>query len=130
MSGYQRIISSRSMSRPAFLSSRDIIFPHVRRPVVKCLVSEKMICWKRFTGFMDDAIEGGNKEQILQILPMYLGVGWVITNFVIFAFVSPEISDDMTVRIGVTIVIAILLLIINMVCYNYISQNIGTTYRK
>ena len=89
-----------------------------------------MICWKRFTGFMDDAIEGGNKEQILQILPMYLGVGWVITNFVIFAFVSPEISDDMTVRIGVTIVIAILLLIINMVCYNYISQNIGMTYRK
>ena len=89
-----------------------------------------MICWKRLTGFMDDAIEGGNKEQIPQILPMYLGVGWVITNFVIFAFVSPEISDDMTVRIGITIVIAILLLIINMVCYNYISQNIGMTYRK
>ena len=79
---------------------------------------------------MDDAIEGGNKEQIPQILPMYLGVGWVITNFDIFALVSPEISDDMTVRIGITIVIAILLLIINMVCYNYISQNIGMTYRK
>ena len=89
-----------------------------------------MICWKRLTSFMDDAIEGGNKEQILQILPMYLGVGWVITNFVIFVFLTPEFSDDKTVRIGATIGIAILLLIINMVCYNYISQNIGMTYRK
>ena len=66
-----------------------------------------------------------NNEQIPQILPVYLGGGWVITNFVIFVFLTPEFSDDMTVRIGATIGIAILLLIVNIVSYQFISQNIG-----
>ncbi len=73
---------------------------------------------------MNDADEGGNNEKILQILPVYLGFGWLTINFVIFAFLTPEFSDDMTVRIGATIGIAILLLIVDIVAYQFISQNI------
>ena len=74
---------------------------------------------------MNDAGEGSNNEQILKILPVYLGFGWVTTTFVIFAFLTPELSADMTVRIGATIGIAILLLVANVVAYQFISQNIG-----
>lgn len=66
-----------------------------------------------------------NKEQILQILPAYLGGGWVITNFFIFVFLTPEFSDEMTVRIGATMGIGTLLLIVNIAFYQFISQNIG-----
>ena len=31
----------------------------------------------------------GNKEIIIQFLPVYLGGGWVISNFVIFVFLTP-----------------------------------------
>ncbi|RAH13865.1 MAG: hypothetical protein CMB56_006745 [Methanobacteriota archaeon] len=79
--------------------------------------------------YMDDAVKGGeyNKEQFLQILRWLLAVGWVFTSLVIFAFVSPEFSDDITVRIGATIGIAILLLIADLVGYHFISQNIQMT---
>ena len=73
---------------------------------------------------MGDAVGSGDEEQILQILPVYLGFGWLTTNFVIFAFLTPEFSDDMAVRIGATIGIATLLLILNIVAYQFISQNI------
>ena len=74
---------------------------------------------------LDSENNNGNKEQILQILPVYLGGGWVITSFVIFVFLTPELSDEMTVRIGATIGIATLLLIVNIASYQFISQNIG-----
>ena len=73
---------------------------------------------------LDSGNNNGNKEQILQILPVYLGGGWVITNFVIFMFLTPEFSDNMTVRIGATIGVAVLLLIVNIVSYLIILQNI------
>tara|TARA_B100000900_G_scaffold283485_1_gene242816 strand:- start:50 stop:988 length:939 start_codon:yes stop_codon:yes gene_type:complete len=73
---------------------------------------------------LDSENNDGNKEQILKILPVYLGGGWVITNFVIFVFLTPEFSDEMTVRIGATSGIATLLLVVNIVSYQFISQNI------
>ena len=74
---------------------------------------------------LDSENNNGNKEQILQILPVYLGGSWVVANFVIFVFLTPEFSDEMTVRIGATIGIATLLLIVNIASYQFISQNIG-----
>ena len=61
---------------------------------------------------------------VLKILPYYLGFGWVVINLIIYFVVSPIISEDQSIRIGITAGFAIASLIADVVVYKIIANSL------
>ena len=61
---------------------------------------------------------------LLKILPYYLGFGWVVINLIIYFIVSPIISEDQPIRIGITAGFAIASLIADVVGYKIIANSL------
>ena len=63
---------------------------------------------------------------ILKILPYYLGFGWVVINLIIYFIVSPIISEDQPIRIGISAGFAIASLIADVVAYKIIANSLDS----
>ena len=70
------------------------------------------------------ATANATTNPVLKILPYYLGFGWVVINLVIYFIVSPIISEDQPIRIGISAGFAIASLIADVVGYKIIANSL------
>tara|TARA_B100001113_G_scaffold352938_1_gene355686 strand:+ start:7076 stop:7366 length:291 start_codon:yes stop_codon:yes gene_type:complete len=69
-------------------------------------------------------------QNFLKILPYFLGVGWIVLVPVIYVFVTPIFSDDIFIKVGVTICFATFSLIVDVIFFKIMTRNVEIMAQK
>ena len=63
-------------------------------------------------------------QNFLKILPFMLGFGWIVFIPLTYLFIAPIMSDDLLIKIGITISFAISNLIADVIFVKIMTKNV------